>query len=186
MAGVRELALRAAIHILGTEGVRALTHARIDAVAGIPAGSCSNHFRTRRALLTGIADQMASDELAAFDAIPDGPLDRDELIELLARVVETQSGTARIATLARHRLFLEVADGDSAGAFAEGRARFTAWTERALRGLGTDDPDAVRAFMAGLDGLILHRITVDTSGDARRAIRYLLDGVGGETTVERP
>lgn len=176
MSGTRELVLRAAIRILGTEGVRALTHARIDVVADIPAGSCSNHFRTRRALLAGIADQMAADELAAFEAIPEGPVDREALVDLLARIVELQSGAARVATLARHRLFLEVADGDAAGAFAEGRARFAAWTARALHGLGTDDPDAVRAFMAGLDGLILHRITVDDAGETPRAIRYLLEG----------
>ena len=43
--------------------------------------------------------------------------------------------------------------------------------------LGTHDDDAVRAFMAGLDGLILHRLTVADSGEVGSIIRYLLDGV---------
>jgi DNA-binding transcriptional regulator YbjK len=177
MAGTRELVLRAAIRILGTEGVRALTHARIDTVAGVPPGSCSNYFRTRRALLTGIAEQMASDELSAFERFADAPPSRDELVDQLTRVVELQTGPGRIATLARHRLFLEVAEGDAADVFGPGRARFTAWTARALGTLGTHDDDAVRAFMAGLDGLILHRLTVDDSGEVSSIIRYLLDGV---------
>jgi AcrR family transcriptional regulator len=163
--------------------VRALTHARIDAVAGVPPGSCSNHFRTRRALLTGVAEQMASDELVAFERFTEAPLLRHDLVELLAHVVERQTGPDRVATLARHRLFLEVAEGEAAGAFDAGRARFAAWTERALHGLGADDPDAVRAFMAGLDGLILHRLTVDDRGDVRRIIRFLLDGVAPATAA---
>src|SRR5690606_15174360 len=128
MAGTRELVVRAAIRILGTEGVRALTHARIDTVAQVPPGSCSNHFRTRRALLLGIAEQMASDELAAFARFSEQPPSRDELIELLTHIVELQTGAERVATLARHRLFLEVAEGEAAGAFDDGRSRFTAWT----------------------------------------------------------
>ena len=176
-AGTRELVLRAAIRILGTEGVRALTHARVDTVAAVPPGSCSNYFRTRRALLTGIAEQMASDELIAFERFADAPPSRDELVDQLTRVVELQTGRDRIATLARHRLFLEVAEGDAADVFGPGRARFTAWTARALGTLGTHDDDAVRAFMAGLDGLILHRLTVDDSGEVSSIIRYLLDGV---------
>jgi len=180
MVGTRERVLRAAVRILGTEGVRALTHARIDAVAEVPPGSCSNYFRTRRALLAGIAEQMASDELAAFDDVDDRPPSRDELVEQLTRIVELQTGPARVATLARQRLFLEVVGSDAADAFATGRASFTAWTAHAIRGLGSADPDAVRAFMAGLDGLILHRLTVDDSGDVGRSIRLLLDGIAPE------
>jgi hypothetical protein len=74
-------------------------------------------------------------------------------------------------------VFLVVAEGDAADIFGAGRARFTAWTARALGTLGTHDDDAVRAFMAGLDGLILHRLTVDDSGEVSSIIRYLLDGV---------
>jgi DNA-binding transcriptional regulator YbjK len=37
------------LKLLGTEGLRALTHARVDECAGIPKGSTSNYFRTRAA-----------------------------------------------------------------------------------------------------------------------------------------
>jgi DNA-binding transcriptional regulator YbjK len=37
--------LEAAVVLLGTEGLRALAHARVDEQAGLPKGSTSNYFR---------------------------------------------------------------------------------------------------------------------------------------------
>ena len=50
-ATTRERALEAAVDVLGTDGVRALSHARVDERAGLPPGSTSNWFPIRRALL---------------------------------------------------------------------------------------------------------------------------------------
>jgi DNA-binding transcriptional regulator YbjK len=66
-AATRERALEAAVGLLGAEGVRALTHARVDERAGLPPGSTSNWFRTRRALLGGVVDWLAERERADFD-----------------------------------------------------------------------------------------------------------------------
>ena len=65
-ATTRNRALEAAVELLGAEGVRALTHARIDDRAGLPSGSTSNSFRTRRALLGGVVDWIAERERADF------------------------------------------------------------------------------------------------------------------------
>ena len=43
-------ALDAAIDLLGTQGLRALAHTRVDERASLPKGSTSNYFRTRQAL----------------------------------------------------------------------------------------------------------------------------------------
>jgi hypothetical protein len=51
VASTKVRALDAAIELLGTEGLRALTHVRVDLRAGLPKGSTSNYFRTRAALL---------------------------------------------------------------------------------------------------------------------------------------
>jgi DNA-binding transcriptional regulator YbjK len=67
-AGTRERGLDAAVELLGAEGVRALTHARVDERAGLPPGSTSNWFRTRRALLGGVVDWIAERERADFAA----------------------------------------------------------------------------------------------------------------------
>jgi AcrR family transcriptional regulator len=56
--------LEAAVELLGTEGLRALTHARVDEQAGLPKGSASNYFRTRAQLVTGVSDWITERELA--------------------------------------------------------------------------------------------------------------------------
>ena len=66
-AATRERALQAAVELLGAEGVRALSHARVDERAGLPPGTTSNWFRTRRALLGGVVDWIAERERADFD-----------------------------------------------------------------------------------------------------------------------
>ena len=62
MPATKDRALEAAVELLGTDGVRALSHARVDERAGLPPGSTSNWFRTRRALLAGIVDWIAEQE----------------------------------------------------------------------------------------------------------------------------
>src|SRR3954454_9248013 len=92
-AATRERALEAAMELLGAEGVRALSHARVDARAGLPAGSTSNWFRTRRALLAGVVDWMAERERA--DSDPSGvPVASgvQGLIDGLCAMVEVQTG----------------------------------------------------------------------------------------------
>ena len=57
-------ALDAALTLVGEQGVRALTHARVDAAAGLPRGSTSNWFRTRDALVAGVVIHLAESERA--------------------------------------------------------------------------------------------------------------------------
>jgi DNA-binding transcriptional regulator YbjK len=59
----RQRVVDAAIELLGREGVRALTHLRIDQHAGPPKGTASNYFRIRAALLHGVGDAMVASEL---------------------------------------------------------------------------------------------------------------------------
>lgn len=68
MSSLRDRTLDAAIRLLETQGLRALTHRRIDEKAQLPPGSTSNYFRTRDALLTGVADAILERELAGVGA----------------------------------------------------------------------------------------------------------------------
>src|SRR4051812_32320357 len=132
MVTTKERALDAAVQLLGTEGVRALSHARIDARAGLPAGSTSNWFRTRRALLAGIVAWMAERERADFDP-PDVPVTphADGLIEGLCAMVELQTGRFAVRTRARYALFLELASDLELGApLRRQRHEFEGWTEQ--------------------------------------------------------
>lgn len=179
-AATRARALEAAVELLGAEGVRALTHARVDQRAGLPPGSTSNWFRTRRALLGGVVDWMAERERADLepDAMP-AISSVDELIEGLCAVVELQTGPFAARTRARYALFLELADDPELGEPLRGQRReFERWTERIVIAVGMPDlVAATRALMALGDGLILHRLTVDRELDVRpvieRAVRAL-------------
>ena len=172
-APTRERALEAAVELLGAEGVRALTHARVDGRAGLPPGSTSNWFRTRRALLAGVVDWIAERERADFDpsSIP-AIAGVDGLIEGLCAVTELQTGPFATRTRARYALFLELADDPELGEpLRRQRREFERWTERIVMAVGITDPvPATRALMALGDGLLLHRLTVDPTLDMRPAI----------------
>lgn len=181
-ATTRERGLEAAVELLGAEGVRALTHARVDERAGLPPGSTSNWFRTRRALLGGIVNWIAERERADLqpEAMP-AISGVDELIEGLCAMAELQTGRFAARTRARYALFLELADDPELSEPLRGQRReFESWTEGILISVGIADPvPATRALMALGDGLLLHRLTVDPELDMRpaieRAVRALAD-----------
>lgn len=174
MAAVtRDRALEAAVDLLGTEGVRALTHARVDDHASLSPGSTSNWFRTRRALLGGVVDWIAGSERADFD--PSGLptfTGIEDLIDGLCGMIEAQTGPFAARTRARYALFLELShDPELAEPLRRQRHEFERWTEQIVADLEvTDVGPATRALMALLDGLLLHRLTVDPDLDLRPAI----------------
>lgn len=177
VATTRERALDAAIDLLGVDGVRALTHARIDSRAGLPPGSTSNWFRTRRALLAGVVDWIADRERADFD--PSGMPEIttvDELIEGLCAMTDLQTGAFAARTRARYALFVELSsDPDLIAPLRHQRHEFERWTARIVAAVGIPEaPSATRAVMALADGLMLHRLTVDPELDLRPAIARTL------------
>ena len=169
----RERALVAAVELLGEQGVRALTHARVDERAGLPAGSTSNWFRTRRALLGGVVDWMAERERADFDPSA-GPAitSVDGLVEGLCAMAELQTGPFAARTRARYALFLEVGGDPELGEpLRRQRREFVRWTEEKVSAVGVQEPVATtRALMALADGLLLHRLTVEPDLDVRTAL----------------
>jgi DNA-binding transcriptional regulator YbjK len=172
-AASRERALEAAVELLGAEGVRALSHARVDERAALPPGSTSNWFRTRRALLGGIVDWIAERERADLEPAAMPTISRvDELIEGLCAMAEMQTGPFAARTRARYALFLELAGDPELGEpLRRQRREFEQWTERIVIAVGIADPaPATRAIMALGDGLLLHRLTVDPELDMRPAI----------------
>ena len=180
-AGTRERALQAAVELLGEQGVRALSHARVDDRAGLPPGSTSNWFRTRRALLGGIVDWIAERERADFDpaAMPmiTGP---DGLVDGLCAMVGQQSGPFATRTRARYALFLELTSDPELGEpLRRQRHEFERWTEEIVIAVGIADPvPATRALMALGEGLLLHRLTIDPGLDVRPAIERVVRALG--------
>lgn len=175
MSTTRRRALDAAVTLIGTEGIRALTHGRVDAAASLPPGSTSNHFRTRAALLAGVIEWIADAERAE-GGFPGVVETAEDLIAMLAHALELESGPGATRTRARYALFLEALDEDAAAPLRRQRRIFEDWTRDALVRIGGPDAAAgTRMLMAACDGLLLHRITVDPDAPTEDAIRRAVD-----------
>jgi DNA-binding transcriptional regulator YbjK len=168
MTALRARVLDAAIELLGTQGLKALTHRRIDEQAELPMGSTSNYFRTRDALFCGVAEAILEREVAGMEATF-APRSTEELLDALVALLDRTTEDQRTLTTARLVLFME-ASHDPALRETLGRGR--AILEAALRGvlddLGVSDTVAsARAIMACAEGLILHRIARHDDSDIR-------------------
>ncbi|GAA3913547.1 TetR/AcrR family transcriptional regulator [Microbacterium invictum] len=178
MATTRDRALTAAVRLVGEQGVRALTHARVDAEAELPRGSTSNWFRSRDALLTGVIDWIAEQERADLTAATTPAQTVDDLIDTLTALIEDATGHHAVRTRARYALFLEMtAGGEAHGPLQAQRARFEAWARELLTAFGAEDPDAAaRSLLAVSAGLILNRLTVAPDAALRPTVAIAVRG----------
>ena len=179
MSATRERALDAAVELIGSQGIRALTHARVDARAGLPLGSTSNHFRSRGALLAGVSAWITDQETRDLGAALGEPFhDIDGFVEVFSTVIELLTGPYAVRTRARYALFLEAASDRALFAPLHAqREGIAAWTRALLVQLGAKHPDtALHAFMAFGDGIILHRLSVDPDAPVRESVAVAVRG----------
>ena len=185
MTGRREDLLDAAIGVLGESGIHALTHRAVDAAAGLPAGSASNLFRTRDALLDAVVERFAAREHANWEDIAARlcPVTSQELARALSVFAQDAAGPQRTLTLARYAILVEAANRPSLRAqLTATGARVNAWFMNWLRIAGSADParDAP-ILMNHWTGLVLHQLaSPDPAFDPAAQITELV------TTVIRP
>jgi DNA-binding transcriptional regulator YbjK len=175
----QELVLDAAIDVLGTAGLRGLTHRAVDAAAGLPLGSTSNHFRSRSALIEGIVGRLEALDRADWETFAGAaqPAGIDGLAAALAGFVRHATGPARTRTAARYGLFLEAAARpELREPLARSRASITSWGTEWIRRLGSPTPQVhCRLVLDYLDGVILHQIAFPERGfDPEPGIRAVL------------
>lgn len=185
MATRRELLLDAAITVLGERGIHALTHRAVDAEAGLPAGSASNHFRTRDALLDAVMDRFVVRERALWEelAMRMYPTTPHELARVLVAAAKTATGPQRTLTLARYAILVEAGIRPSMRAhLLAGGARVNAWFMTWLRVAGSADPERdAPIIMNHYTGVVLHDLAIpDPAFDPTDQITTLV------TTVIRP
>jgi DNA-binding transcriptional regulator YbjK len=105
--------LDAAIEILGDVGIGGLTHRAVDDRAGEPAGTTSNYFRTRLALLEATTSRVADLQWQYVGLLQEGLADnqgtltRDTVAALMTRMVTDSDPVLRRRQLARYELFNE-------------------------------------------------------------------------------
>jgi AcrR family transcriptional regulator len=108
--------LDAAIDILVDKGIGGLTHRHVDGRAGVPAGTTSNYFRTRQALLEATAARTVDLHWQRVEALQSaiGPMTVEGVKALMVRMLDPDElgapparGGFRRWTLARFELFME-------------------------------------------------------------------------------
>lgn len=89
----------AAIDLLGRDGSRGLSHPRVDRHGGLPTGTTSYYFRTRKALLHGVAERLRELDLADLSMM-------DELSEHFVPDYAGTMGLARLVMLSAQEPYL--------------------------------------------------------------------------------
>lgn len=182
MSDRRTLVLDAAIAVLGAGGLRQLTHRAADAAAGLPAGSTSNLFRTRDALLGGVLDRLQERETAAWGRLlADGPpATVEEFAGKVGTLLADLTGPYRELPLARQAIFHEAAfRPDLQTRIAAGERALVDYGAGLLAPLGAaDPPGAVHALLALIDGLLLLQLAAPVPDfDPVPAVTALLTGL---------
>lgn len=177
MPSRREALLDAAITVLGTGGARALTHRAVDQAAGVPPGSTSNHFRTRHALLAGIAARLVErdhEDLSRLGVFPAAST-LDELVRITQAWIDHALGPDRTRTAARYALFLEAADDASLqGPLRQARGALVDWVADVLSRLSDDPQRDAPLLMDWVDGVVLHQLAMPRPDfDPRPGVEHL-------------
>lgn len=185
MANRREQLLDAAITVLGERGIHSLTHRAVDTRAGVPAGSVSNHFRTRDALLDAVVQRFAARERALWEdlAVRMYPTTPHELAQVLAAAAKTATGPQRTLTLARYAILVEAGIRPTIRAqLLSTGGEVNTWFMTWLRVAGSTDPERdAPIIMNHYTGLVLHDLAIpDPAFDPTDQITTLV------TTVIRP
>jgi AcrR family transcriptional regulator len=171
----RELA-DAAIALLASSGVHGLTHRTAETAAGLPAGTASNYFRSREALLVAAAERIAELHYAdmsqaaqqyqdnAASGSPQLPVPGspgEQLVDLLAGSLLVATTVHRERYLAVVELLLEARRRPAlAAALADLQEIATGFTAGLHAELGLPIPaSAVPTLMALYEGALFTLLT---------------------------
>ncbi|MEV0681205.1 TetR/AcrR family transcriptional regulator [Actinosynnema sp. NPDC050436] len=149
-----------AIDLVATRGMRGLTHRAVDAGAGLPQGSTSAYFRTRKALIEAVVSRLAALDLeeAAAAELPGTP-NPDLLAPAMAAVLDHWMTTARNRTLARYACMVEATHHPELRSILNHGTEARARARDLLARAGVTNPDRRgRALVAHLDGLLFDRL----------------------------
>ncbi len=178
----RQALLDASIEVLAREGARGLTFRAVDLEAGVPAGTASNYFPNRDALLVQVGHRYYERLIPSEEAMAKsrGPQTRETMTELMTEVVE-RVFHFRTGYLAILELRLEATRRPELQALLTERVRADLdfnignFRESQLPG----DEDAVVLLYLALNWLILERLTLPGIFDEKRAAELV------RTIVER-
>lgn len=169
--GIRQRIVRAALALIGSEGVAGVTNRKIAAAAGVSLGSITYHFATQRELLTESLVQFVraeTERLTRTARAWEGEVTTFEqaalIVDQLAR--EAVDPDADAIELAPFELFIHA--GREPAMRQAATDSFTAYDVLAttvLRALDVEDPDSLAPHVVALVlGLQIRRIATGDTG----------------------
>ncbi|MFN8194555.1 MAG: TetR family transcriptional regulator [Nocardioidaceae bacterium] len=181
----RRRILDAATVVVADHGLRGLTHRAVDREAGLPEGSCSAYFRTRRALQTGLAEhvsqQLIEDVERLSVTLTRHPGDFDRAVDSTTRMF-----LRWLTTIERLQAMLELTleatrDPELAELLAELQQRLVGVVDQALcdSGRGTDLERATTLVFASY-GVLLGSLTrgkKERRAYLERSLQRLIEGL---------
>lgn len=186
----RETLLDAAVTVVAQQGMRGLTHRAVETEAGLPHGSTTYYFGTRRDLVVALMQHLADHGRRAMEPIArqltltladrSKELDIDEIADGLIAWIDV---SAQIE-LVRYELQVTGArDPEMKLLMADTCDIFRQMCEPIVIACGSSDPARDSDVLcSAIDGFMFKRLTVGTMPDAavKRGIRVLLRAVGEE------
>ncbi|MEC3913707.1 TetR/AcrR family transcriptional regulator [Nocardia sp. CDC160] len=156
----RGLIVDSAIDLIAAQGLRSLTHRALDTALELPAGSTSYYFRTRRALIEGMVDRIATRSRTDFEARPPemNERDPDRLARGIAGWLDRLLAHRRNDLIARHALIIELLGDTELHAKLVGCLFSHRHATGLFETLGAPDPATAAAdFIAVIEGLVFDR-----------------------------
>lgn len=156
----RRAILDAATHVLDDQGLRGLTHRSVDRAAGLPEGTTSAYFRTRRALQLALTEhvtaKMAEDVDILIEKLADCTPEDPRAVELVVGLLGGWLDD-RTLVLAKIEMTLEAArDPELATLLRNSRDQVLRVVADVLEGHSPDQATArAEALMASFDGILL-------------------------------
>ncbi|HEU4360662.1 MAG TPA: TetR family transcriptional regulator [Mycobacterium sp.] len=178
----------AAIRLLADDGIKGVSHLKVDRKAGVPDGTTSFYFRTRSALLQAVAARVAELDLKDLTAatraqLPSGAMTVDEPSRLATLVMRSATGARLVRTKARYELALQAVRDSVLGAALQSYSdEFLALIRDAvLRLQNVPNPELAEqqayAVMMFLSGVMLAMASGDRSIRTAQQLDGLISGI---------
>ena len=182
----RSAILDTAIDIVVDVGIGGLTHRQVDDRAGLPAGTTSNYFRTRLALLEATAAHVVDlhwRHVEVLQSALPSPMNRGGVAVLMTRMVADPDEASKRRTLARFEFFIEATRRPELRPFIYELQHAAMKTAGLILGSAGIDasPEQVDELTRLLNGLTFSNLTIDQPDghDPAGLIDRVLDAVFG-------
>jgi DNA-binding transcriptional regulator YbjK len=183
----RTLLLDAALHVVGTRGLREATHRAVETEAGVPHGSVTYYFGNREGMLAAAVERMRELDESRVAAMAQqlvmafASSGVDAVLDAVAEGGAAMFEENPVAMQARYEMLLAGSRDPALGGLMRACTEvFWELAKPVVIAAGSRDPDGdARIIMAMLDGLFFDALTKGEYDPAllRRGLRQALRSV---------